>query len=70
MRWWYLGQYYLLFEMQSVYTSIFYILMLFSLIKILSLSFLLVVSRRKQRVGLTTATKVNGTFGANVQHIN
>ena len=44
MRWWYLGQYYLLFKMQSVYTSIFYILMLFYLIKILSLSFLLVVS--------------------------
>jgi len=41
---WYLGLYYLLFEMQSVYTSIFYILMLFSLIKILSLSFLLVIS--------------------------
>ena len=36
---WYLGLYYLLFEMQSVYTSIFYVLMLFSLINILSLSF-------------------------------
>ena len=24
----------------------------------------------KQRVGLTTTVKVNGTFGANVQHIN
>lgn len=70
MRWWYLGQYHPLFEMQSVYTSIFYILMLFSLIKILSLSFLLVVSGRKQRVCLTTATKVSATFGANVQHIN
>ncbi len=39
MRWWYLGQYYPLFEMQSVYTSIFYILMLFSLIKIFVVKF-------------------------------
>lgn len=42
---WDLGLYYLLFEMQSVYTLIFYTLMLFPSIKILLLSFLLVVSR-------------------------
>ncbi len=45
MRWWYLGQYYPLFGIQSVYTLFFYILILFSLTKILSLSFLLVVLR-------------------------
>ncbi len=45
MRWWYFGQYYLLFGIQSVYTLFFYILILFSLTKILSLSFLLVVLR-------------------------
>lgn len=39
MRWWYLGQYYPLFGIQSVYTLFFYILILFSLTKILSLSF-------------------------------
>ena len=58
-----LGQYYPLFGIQSVKTSFCYILIFFSLTKILSLSFLLVVLRWKQRVGLTTTVKVNGTFG-------
>ena len=70
LRWRSLIQYYPLFGIQSVKTLFCYILILFSLTKILSLSFLLVVLRWKQRVGLTTTVKVNGTFGTSVQHID
>ena len=67
---WYLGHITYFSGHSLLNASFFNIIMLFSLIKILSLSFLLVVLRWKQHVCLATTVKVSATFGANVQHIN
>lgn len=70
MRWWYLGQYYLLFGIQSVKTSFCYILIFFSLTKILSLSFFVGSFTVKTMRRLNNYCKSQRNCWASVQHIN
>ncbi len=69
MRWWYLGQYYPLFEMQSSIHVDFPHSYVVFFNKDFAVKFFIGSFAVKQRVCLVTATKVSATFEANVQHI-
>lgn len=70
MRWWYLGQYYPLFEMQSVYTSFFLHSYVVFFDKDFVVKFFVGSFGAKTTRMFNNCYKSKRNFWANVQHIN